>query len=158
MTTPARNGRPEEIARTKRAFFATTRAYSGHRLFQSDRNANLMIEVLRSCVAQHELHLHDFVVMPDHVHLLMTLEGQMTIEKVMQLIKGRFSYRLKKELGYFGEVWQRGFSEVSVYDESSLKAHREYIAQNPVNAGLVNSSEEYPYCFTSLKKKKARRA
>jgi putative transposase len=116
-----------------------------------------MIDILRSCAAQHELHLHDFVVMPDHVHLLMTLESQMTIEKAMQLIKGRFSYHLKKDLGYLGEVWQRGFSEVSVYDELSLKADREYIAQNPVKAGLVNSSEEYPYCLTSLAKKKASR-
>jgi putative transposase len=144
MTKPARNGSPEEIARAKRTFFTSTRAHLGRRVFQSDRNANLMIEVLRSCV-----------VMPDHVHLLITVDGQMTIEKAMQLIKGRFSYRLKKELGYLGEVWQRGFSEVSVYDESSLKAHREYIAQNPVRAGLVNSSEEYPYCFTSLARKKA---
>jgi putative transposase len=155
MTKPARNGSPEEIARAKRTFFTSTRAHLGRRVFQSDRNANLMIEVLRSCVARHELHLHDFVVMPDHVHLLITVDGQMTIEKAMQLIKGRFPYRLKKELGYLGEVWQRGFSEVSVYDESSLKAHREYIAQNPVRAGLVNSSEEYPYCFTSLARKKA---
>jgi len=126
-------------------------------LFQSDRNANLMIDVLRSCVVRHELELRDFVVMPDHIHLLITVDGQMTVEKAMQLIKGRFSYRLKKELGYLGEVWQRGFSEVSVYDESSLKAHREYIAWNPVRAGLVNSPEEYPYCFASLAMKKAGR-
>jgi putative transposase len=157
MAKPARNGSSEEIARATRTFFATTRAHSGRRLFQSDRNANLMIEVLRSCVARHDLHLHDFVVMPGHIHLLITVDGQMTIEKAMQFIKGRFSYRLKKELGYLGEVWQRGFSEVSVYDESSLKAHREYIAQNPAKAGLVNSSEDYPYCFTSLAKKKAGR-
>jgi putative transposase len=96
-----------------------------------------MIDVLRSCVVRHELELRDFVVMPDHIHLLITVDGQMTVEKAMQLIKGRFSYRLKKELGYLGEVWQRGFSEVSVYDESSLKAHREYIAWKPVRAGLA---------------------
>jgi putative transposase len=157
MTKPPRNGSSEEIARATRTFFATTRTHSGRRLFQSDRNANLMIEVLRSCMAQHELRLDDFVVMPDHVHPLITVDGQMTIEKAMQLIKGRFSYRLKKELGYLGEVWQRGFSEVSVYEESSLNAHRTYIAQNPVRAGLVSSPEEYPYCFMSLAKKKASR-
>jgi putative transposase len=155
MTIPARNGSLEQIARAKRTFFATTRAHAGRRLFQSDRNAYLMIEVLRTCVAQRELHLHDFVIMPDHVHLLVTLHGQMTIEKAMQLIKGRFSYRLKKELGYLGEVWQRGFSEVSVYDETSFEAHRAYIALNPVKADLVHSSEEYPYCFVYLAKKKS---
>jgi putative transposase len=38
--------------------------------------------------------------MPNHLHLLMTLPGDMTIEKAMQLIKGGFSYRLKREFGY----------------------------------------------------------
>jgi putative transposase len=33
----------------------------------------------------------------------------MTIEKAMQFIEGGFSYRLRKEGGYLGEVWQRGF-------------------------------------------------
>jgi putative transposase len=116
-----------------------------------------MIDILRSCVAQHEFELHDFVVMPDHIHLLISVNGDMTIEKAMQLIKGRFSYRLKKEFGYLGEVWQRGFSEVSVYDDEAFNAYRHYIAQNPVKAGLVNSSEDYPCCLATLAKKKALR-
>jgi hypothetical protein len=33
--------------------------------------------------------------------------------------------------------------------------HREYIAANPVKAGLADSPEEYPYCFTYLAKRKA---
>jgi len=85
-------------------------------LLQSDRNATLLIEVLRSYVAAGKFQLHDFVVMPDHVHLLLTVTGSRTVESAMQLIKGRFSYRLKKELGYLGEVWQRGFSELRVND------------------------------------------
>ena len=76
----------------------------GERLLQSDRNVELLIDVLRSCVAEKKFRLHDFVIMPDHVHLLLTVDGKMTIEKAMQLIKGRFSYRLKKEFGYLGEV------------------------------------------------------
>ena len=45
------------------------------------------------------------------------LNADMSIEKAMQLIKGRFSFRLKKEFGYFGEVSQRGFSEVRINEE-----------------------------------------
>jgi len=60
--------------------------------------------------------------MPDHLHLLITVNGRMTIEKAMQLIKGGFSYRLKKESGYLGEVWQKGFSEVRVNtDEEGVR-------------------------------------
>jgi len=127
----------------------------GRRLLQSERNAELLIDVLRSLVAEHRFKLQDFVIMPDHVHLLVTVEGEMTIEKAMQLIKGRFSHRLTKEFGHLGEVWQRGFSEVQVLGSESLAQHREYIAMNPVKAGLVDSPEKYPYCFQFLAKKKA---
>jgi len=129
----------------------------GRRLLQSERNATLLIDVMRSYVAERKFQLHDFVVMPDHVHLLITVDREVTIEKAMQLIKGRFSFRLKREFQYLGEVWQHGFSEVRVDDDESFSRYREYIAQNPVKAGLVDSPEQYPYCFSFLAKKKASR-
>ena len=113
-----------------------------------------LIDLLRSDVAAGKFQLHDFVIMPDHVHLLLTVSGDSTIERVMQFIKGGFSYRLKREFGYLGEVWQRGFSELRVEDRESYVRHREYIAQNPVRAGLVDSPEKFPYCFTYLAKRK----
>ena len=79
----------------------------------------------------------------------------MAIEKAVQLIKGGFSYRLKKELGYAGEVWQRGFSDVRIEDRESFLQHREYIARNPVKRGLVDSPDKFPYCFGYLAKRKA---
>jgi putative transposase len=153
MARPPRNAQPKQLARTTRTFFATTRTHSGRRLLQSERNAELLIEVLRSCVAEHKFKLLDFVIMPDHIHLLMALQDQMSIEKAMQLIKGRFSYLLKKDYGYLGDVWQHGFSEVRADDSGSRQKYREYIAQNPVKAGLCGSSEEYPFCFFSGKEK-----
>jgi putative transposase len=52
-------------------------------------------------------------------------------------------------------VWQRGFSEVQVLGKESYEKHRTYIAMNPVKAGLVESPEQYPYCYEFLAKKKA---
>jgi REP element-mobilizing transposase RayT len=68
-------------------------------------------------VAQGELEMHDFVVMPNRAHLLLTIGDEMTIEKSYNssregFLAGRFSRRLSKQFGYFGEVWQGGFSEV----------------------------------------------
>jgi len=111
--------------------------------------------VLRSLVAEKEFEIHDFVVMPDHVHLLLTVGDGMTVEKAMQLIKGRFSFRLKREFGVSGEVWQRGFSEVQVMNQESFQAHRNYIAENPVKAGLVASPEMYRFSYEFLVKRKA---
>ena len=106
-------------------------------LLQSERNATLFIDVLRSYVAAGKFQIHDFVVMPNHVHLLMTVSEDMAIEKAVQFIKGGFSYRLKKESGYSGEVWRRGFSDVRIEDRESFLRYRDYIAQNPVKKGLA---------------------
>jgi putative transposase len=127
----------------------------GRALLQSERNATLFIDVLRSYVAAGKFCVHDFVVMPNHVHLLITVDEDMSIEKAVQRIKGGFSHRLKKEFGYTDEVWQRGFSDVRVEDHESLLRHREYIAQNPVKKGLANSVEDFPFSFSFLARRKA---
>jgi putative transposase len=127
----------------------------GRHLLQTKRNAELFIEVLRSLVANKTFELHDFVIMPDHVHLLLTVNDAITVEKAMQLAKGRFSFRLKREFGVLGEIWQRGFSEVQVMNQESFVAHRKYIAENPVKAGLVDSPEKYPFWYGYLVKLKA---
>ena len=155
MAHPARNAAPANILNPSRIFFATTKTSMGRRLLQSERNANLLVEVLRSLVAEHRFKLRDFVVMPDHVHLLIEVGSDMTIEKAMQSIKGRFSYRLSHEFGYKGEVWQRGFTEVQVMNKQELETHRAYIAANPVKAGFAASTDEYPFCFRFLARRKA---
>jgi len=155
MARPTRNADPDKVVSSARTFFATTKTIQGCPLLQSERNATLLIDVLRSYVAAGKFRLHDFVVMPDHVHLLITVGADTTIEKAMQFIKGGFSFRLKKETGYLGEVWQRGFSEVRIDNSQSFLQHRKYIEGNPVKAGLVDSSETFPYCFTYLAKRKA---
>jgi len=154
MAIPSRNASADKILNPSRVFFATTKTSMGRRLLQSERNATLFIDVMRSYVAARKFELHDFVVMPDHVHLLITVSGDMSIEKAMQLVKGGFSYRLKKEFGYEGEVWQHGFSEVRAEDEESFRRHREYIAQNPVKAGLAGAADEYPFCYGFLAMRK----
>ncbi|HEY1646444.1 MAG TPA: hypothetical protein VGF96_00565 [Terracidiphilus sp.] len=85
----------------------------------------------------------------------MTLPGETSLETGMQLIKGNFSFRAGKELGFRGEVWQRGFSDVRVIDEESFKTHLDYIDSNPVKAGLATSLQEYPYGSAYLKKQKS---
>ncbi len=98
--------------------------------------------------------IHDFVVMPNHFHILMTVPGEMSLEKAMQLIKGGFSFRANRELDFRGEIWQRGYSDVRVNNAQSFEQHREYIENNPVKAGLVNAPEEYPHGSLYLKRRK----
>jgi putative transposase len=154
MSKPLRNAAPEDALSSSRTFFVTTKTSMGRRLLQSERHALLFITVLRDHATARRFVVHDFVVMPDHVHVLITVDSTSSIEKAVQLIKGGFSYRLRKELGYNGEVWQRGFSEVRVSDRASFLAHRRYIAANPVNAGLADIEGEYPFCYAAQVNKK----
>jgi putative transposase len=116
--------------------------------------AALFIEVLRSYMRAGKMTIHEFVIMPNHIHILMTLPGEMTLEKAMQLIKGSFSFRANKELGLRCEIWQRGYSDVQILDDQSFQRHREYIENNPVKAGLANSPDKYPFGTAYLKKHK----
>ena len=155
MAIPSRRSESPATPHYPRTFFVTSKTSMGQRLLQSDRAAALLVDVLRSNMAAGRFVVHDFVVMPDHFHALISVGPMMTIEKAVQFIKGGFSYRMKKELGYPGEIWQRGFSEVTVKGEENLRTHREYIAQNPLRAGLVQEGEEFAWCFETLKKRKA---
>ena len=103
-----------------------------------------------------KISVHEFVIMPDHVHILMTIPGEVSLEKAMQLIKGGFSFRAKKDLGFHSEIWMRGYSDVRILDDRSFQRHREYIENNPVKAGLVGKPEEYPFGTAHLKKRKQR--
>ena len=87
MARPARHADPDKILSPARTFFATTRTSQGHQLLQSERNAALMIDVLRSYVAAGKFRLHDFVIMPNHMHLLITVGGDTAIEKAMQFTR-----------------------------------------------------------------------
>ena len=158
MARPSRPSDPKNATGQSRTFFLTTRTAGSRPLFQTVRMAELFVDVLRHYVRSGKFEIHDFVVMPNHVHILLTIQGDVSLEKTMQWIKGGFSFRAKCELGYPGDIWQRGFSDVRIVDESSFQNHRAYIDNNPVKSGLANTPEDYPYGTACLKMRKESRA
>ena len=74
----------------KGTYFITSGIYLKNNLFQPERMANLFLEVLRNYRRLDKFLLHEFVLMPDHFHMLLTPTE--TLEKAVQLIKGGFSF------------------------------------------------------------------
>ena len=128
-----------------RTFLVTSVTWERRQLFRSERMANLLLDVLFSYRHQAAFYLHEFVLMPDHFHLLMSVPADRTLEKAVQLVKGGFSYRARKELGFCSEIWQRSFSDQFIYDLDGYENCREYIRANPVRARLVTEAETYRY-------------
>jgi len=131
---------PQEI----RTFFVTSVVNGRRCLLQSERSARLFIEVLQDYRAQSRFLLHEFVVMPDHIHLILTPAPEIALEKAMQYIKGGHATRARKELRLMA-FWQPGPSNHRIRDAADYEQHRAYIHQNPVKAGLAASAEKYPY-------------
>ena len=134
----------------QRTFFVTAICYQRQPVFRHLERAALMLDVLQQNRAQGRFLLHEFVVMPDHLHLLLTPAPDVSLEKAVQFIKGGFSFRVKNELGYRWEVWQQSFTEHRVKDAADYAHHRDYICMNPVRAGLVVAPEEYPYSSAAI--------
>jgi putative transposase len=130
---------PQRTATTG-TFFVTTITYNRRRLFQVTRNADLLLETLQHYRSEGHYKLHAFVVMPDHIHLLLT-PNEKTISQVMNLIKGGFSRRMDSKL----PVWQRGFADHLVLSAEAFETRRSYIHQNPVRAHLTTAPELYSH-------------
>jgi len=145
MSTPTRHSDPSSIVAGDRTFYVTSSILGKRSLLQSDRAAELFIDVLYHYRQEKKYQLHEFVVMPDHFHLLITVNCTLAIEKALQLIKGGFAFRAGKELGFHAPVWQKGFSEIRITDAAAYLRTCEYIHMNPVKQGLAAQPSDYAH-------------
>jgi len=114
----------------------TTVTHQRRALFQRTANGQLLQEKLFHYRDQGRYQLHGFVIMPDHLHLLITPATNQTLAICMMCIKGGFSHAVKKQ--FTGEVWQAGFHEHRIRSEEDFQNQLNYIAANPERRGLAN--------------------
>ena len=113
-----------------RTFFVTSATHGRRSIFKSQKMAALLLEVLQNNRKLNRCLLHEIVLMPDHFHLLITPAYELSLEKVMQFIKGGFSYRVKRELNFKREIWQPGFNEHRIKDSGDYAIYLGYIRNN----------------------------
>jgi putative transposase len=116
----------ELFRQAEQTYFATFQTARRQCFFRNERWSTLLIKTLDHYLPQ--LGLHDFVIMPDHIHLLLT--PKVPIERAIQLIKGGFSFRAKRELQWNGDIWQVGFTDHRIRDIEDLDAHLQYLMKN----------------------------
>ena len=138
MTIPYRG------ATTESTYFVTANVLHRKSLFQVEKIARLFIEVMLDYRTQKKYLLHEFVIMPDHLHLIITLTKIM-LERAMQCIKGGFSFQLNQKLRARKDIWQPSFVDRWIRDSLEYQKYKDYIWQNPVKWRLAKSPEEYPY-------------
>jgi putative transposase len=113
----------------------TTATHQRRALFLRTANAELLMSTLFHYRDQGRYLLHGFVVMPEHLNVLLTPSASQTVERCAQCIKGGFSHSRRAQFG--GEVWQTGFHEHRIRAVEDFRNQLGYIAANPEKRGLA---------------------
>jgi len=138
--------RPKHRTKPGETYFVTTDTWERRKIFLKATAAELVETKLFEYCDKGHYCVHDYVVMPDPFHILMTPGMTASLEKAIGLIKGGSSFEIAKALRMKFLVWHEGFTEHGIRDAEDYEAHVQYIQSNPVKAGLVKEPKDYPYC------------
>jgi REP-associated tyrosine transposase len=145
--------------------FITFCCYQRRPLLASVRARNLAVEILREVQAKYGFSLAGYVIMPEHVHLLISESPSAPPAKVIQVFKQRVSRRLrgkkrasKRQLslrfpeaqGELRRFWQRRYYDFNVYSSKKLWEKLHYMHANPVEERLVQHPREWPWSSWSF--------
>jgi REP element-mobilizing transposase RayT len=143
---PSGRGFPSSMT-SGEAFLAMDRlldnAVSGPLYLRCPEIAGLVVEAIRyRDRISRDYDLHSFIVMANHVHLLIT--PLVDVSKMMQSIKKFTARECNKVLGLTGQpFWQDESYDRLVRDGTEFRRISRYIEMNPVNAGIVTTPEEF---------------
>ena len=140
--------------------FITFCCYHRKRLLQSVRSRNFLVQILGEVRAKYGFALAGYVIMPEHVHLLISESAVVPPAKMIQVFKQRVSRRLRgKKRAKKGQLSlrfpeppsqlrqfrQRRYYDFNIYSRKKLWEKLEYMHANPVEERLVRPPRDWPW-------------
>jgi len=144
--------------------FVTAKTHQNRKIFSEDQAAKLLVLTIYELRDKLKFKLIGFVVMPDHMHLMLVPNIRNTISDVMRHIKGRFSRKyglLSRGMNSPGygvtgdgvgnlslpdvKAWQKSFYHHVIRNRKEFDERLNYLYNNPVKAKLVEKQEDYRY-------------
>jgi REP element-mobilizing transposase RayT len=140
-----RDLRKGRVSLDSHAYMVTSVTYDRRPFFLDfDVGRILVSEIQRTDLLCHSDTLA-FVVMPDHLHWLFTLNGDISLSALVGGIKRHSARQINDYLQSAGQpVWQRGFHDHTLRHEEDVQHVARYIIANPLRAGLVKRIGDYP--------------
>lgn len=144
-------------------YFVTTNTRYRSSIFSIPEMARIVEQSIWWKNRRSQFNMFAYVVMPDHLHMLLQPTKD-TISRIMQSIKSNATREINRSidkphsrehaLSAMGTImssesfrWQQSFYDHIITDEEDFRIHLEYIRNNPVQAGLVQHAEDYPYLY-----------
>src|SRR6267154_108250 len=140
--------------------FVTFSCYRRRPLLGTVRARDRFVKILDEVRCRHEFRLVGYVVMPEHVHLLLSEPAKKNPSKILQVLKQKVARALLKKRGRMinGQLslpfedtreeehfWQRRFYDFNVWSEKKLKEKLQYMHANPVQRKLVEHAKDWPW-------------
>lgn len=123
--------------------FITAPTFHHKRLFQNELYGDLLTDVLMRWRQEYSVALHDYVIMPDHLHLLITSADEAKFAAAFTHLQQVFSRELNSQYGYNGEVWNRAVRDRVLEDAADAKECVKKIHSNPVRGGYCANPGQY---------------
>lgn len=113
--------------------------------FFSDADYQRYLDFVASALTVNPCDLHAYVLMPNHIHLLITPHSPDSLSKLMQSVTGRYGQYVNASQGRSGTLWGGRYKACIVESERYLLSCYRYIELNPVRAGLVGHAADYSW-------------
>lgn len=128
--------------------FITFGCYRRRRLFETALARDQFVHILAEARQRYQFRLVGYVVMPDHVHLLVSEPGKGTPSTVVQVLKQRVSRALRAKANDYRKAlpfWETRFFDFNVWSDLKRVEKLRYMHANPVKNGLVDHPREWPW-------------
>ena len=135
---------PNNIITENAAYMVTFTTADKIRIFSDEGDAAIVVESILKGRSLHHYLLFGFVVMPDHVHLVLKpLTRQLS--ECIKSIKGSTARRINERNLVQGKVWQKRYWSRPIVDDRLLAIEVAYVENNPVKANMVGMVDVYPF-------------
>ena len=121
------------------------RGHNRQPTFFADADYRRYLATLGAAAKAHACEVHAYVLMPNHIHLLVTPRKPAGVSRLMQSLAGRYAQYLNAAHGRSGTPWEGRYKASLVDSERYLLACYRYIEANPVRAGMVANPGDYPW-------------
>jgi REP element-mobilizing transposase RayT len=129
----------------QQVYCITTVTYNRHPVFTDIIAARLLVRELRHLHEQGDVISLARVVMPDHLHWLIQLNGHWSLSTVVKTLKARSALSINRYLCQYGSLWQRAYYDRAARKDEDVRQIARYIVANPLRAGLGRNSGDYPH-------------
>lgn len=127
------------------AHHVVQRGNDGQAIFRDEVDRRQMLQLLETQAREHRVALHAYVLMDNHVHLLLTPATAEGLPKMMQAVGRRYVRWFNDRHGRSGTLWEGRYRATVIEAERHLLPCMAYIDLNPVRAGLATQAADYPW-------------